>query len=609
MWAHKRNMRACAITSFLDASGGMKTSRMKRARRYAGWVCSILGIALVFLGLSIYLNGPERDGTTLLEYEDSLAKYVQPNEFVEYPYQSGLLIDAPSLILHVQTNASVRAREGIKAYFMNETRWSQIRNDGGFSEKIEEYSINLDNISFEPRYNVTYYIILTNVSNETVYVPAKMSTFYTIQVFDHNLAFNGLKSALIGGVMFAVSFTLENPFDKLLRKGLTLSIFPDIDDYLSKEKGLDTEIPWGMLGIMTLLIVSVACYKLYEVSRAQVPWPLISLTQDLMIRLNLFLFFGSVLTFAIFVLIVGFCYNVLRNCIIWLSCVKDREPKDWRPYNRTLNEEVFDAWLKEIKSSRSCIIYIATAIVSLVTIMYTRDIFIPLAVIIVPLILFFGYNLNVSYWSVCKDNKEEFEKLRFFIHINIVVFMVIGSMFIAIWILSWDLFLDTIYAHTIGSSMLVRLTQPISEMSLNLVFQILNAIKSLREGLIALLVSFWVATITLFLFLYYSQYPTKTYKAKRKILFREGGTFLFTFISVQLILIMSKQSLSVTTPTAIVVSAAVSLLEFFLSHSWKHILANSRTCPNPKCKKELSSFPQDTSFCPYCGEILDLHEK
>ncbi|GAH08667.1 unnamed protein product, partial [marine sediment metagenome] len=127
----------------------------------------------------------------------------------------------------MQTNISITLTEvgEIEAYFMNETQYSQLKNETGFSSEIEKLRVNLGSIGFEPLYNVTYYTVITNIENNTINVSIYTNEKYRFNVFDFANAFNGLNLALIGGATFITSFAFGNLFDKLIRKVLNSPIF------------------------------------------------------------------------------------------------------------------------------------------------------------------------------------------------------------------------------------------------------------------------------------------------------------------------------------------------------------------------------------------------
>jgi len=581
--------------------GGTMKKRVARIRKYVGWFCSTFGFGLIVLGLIIYLKGPDEAGSVVWEYKSSGTRYVRPNKFVSVPYQR-FLIEAPSLIPRVQTNATIAVEEsqGIKAYFMNETQYSQLRNDTGFSEEIEELTVNLNNISFEPHSNVTYYIVLANIANETATASLYISTFYTCQAFYFDYAFNGFKSALIGGAMFAASFVLENPFDKLIRKGLRSPIFPGVKGYLS-EKEANITIAWVGLSIITLLTLCALFPILNQVSVSELPPPLILLAQDTIIRMGLFVFFASTLVIAIYVTVVHFVYNVLRNFLYWFFGARHH-----RLYDIELAERSYSFWLKELASPLSLVVYSLIVILSFGIWQYTSDLLILLITVLVPLTLLLAFNIHVSLCRTCMD-KEKLEQMRFFDYVDIVTGVLTSILFIVSWFFSFDLFLDRIFAETIGSSVLVLLAPPLSEELVVLASGIVSYFNTIESGVIMLVTGVMVGAFSLFLFLGYFHYSFKTHEAKRKTLLKEIIIFFSTFISVQLILLIAKQGLEVATVTSIMMALSSSFLSFFMRMSWRKIIVAPRLCSN--CKKDLSTYPEDISHCPHCGEELGSLQK
>lgn len=575
-------------------------TRLNRTREYTGYFLSIFSIALIVLGLTIYLSGPTKVGVTPWEFKESHTMRVRPHEFADCPFQLSLP-EAQSLILPVKTNTSIVVKDGqgIKAYFMNATQYDQLRNDTGLSEEIEKLTIELDNISFRPRFNVTCYLILTNISNETATATVQTNTLYTIQVFDYDFPFNGLKCSIIGGAIFAMTFALGNPLDKLLRKGLRLPIFPGVKIYLT-EKETGPTIAWIGLGIVTLLIIFVLSFLLNEVIASGLPSPLIPLIQDVLIRLGLFVFFAGALMFAA-IIVSDFGERILRNFLYWFFGVRYRRTRDVK-----LEENIYTFWWKEMVSPLSLTLYGVIAILSLGIYRYAfahKDIFVLLIVVLVPLTSLGAYNLSVSYRKA-RITESEFEQMRFFIHVDFISVMLSGALFFLMWFFSWNLSLNTIYANTVGSSVLVSSAESVSEFLRDFPSVVLSAINNIKGGLVLFFEGLFVATLSLFFFL---SHPVKTYEAKMKILLKELQIFLFTFFSVQFILAISQQSLVTATVTSLVVSLTISFVRISMGSSWRHIVTEPRQCR--KCGKNLSSFPEDTSFCPYCGEALDLLKK
>jgi hypothetical protein len=581
---------------------------LNRARRYAGCIFSTLGILLIAFGLTTYLNGPINTGTAPWEYRGNSTKSVDPSAFEKESYMV-IFPDAPELILQVQTNVSLNLGQGIKAYFVNETQYSQLKNGTGFSKEIEELIVNPVSFSFEPRSNVTYYVILANVSNETATGSIHFRTLYMFQAFDFSYAFNGLNLALIGGAMFAGSFALGNLIDRFLRKSLKAPIFPEVRRYSSEYEG-DTTLPWTMLGIITILILVVILPKLNDLSRGDLPPLLIPLAQDTLIRYGLFVFFASSLVFAIYVVVVLFLGNIISNFLYWCFGVRyDRrvaDKRNWRSAALKLQEKSLKQWLKELRSPLSLAAYAVIGILSVGTYLYTENILGVLIAVVVPLTLLLAYCVFVSYRKTCRS-EEELEQMRFFDYVNIVSVIFCGGLFLVLWIFSFDLFLDRIFAKTVGASVLVSLAPTISEAFSGYLFDIVNNFSILRSTLTILFEGVMIGAFSLFLYLSYFHYSSKTHVAKRKILFMQSGIFFATFISVQFILLLIQQNTTISIVTSLAVALATSFLDFFMQTSWRQIIAPPRLCPS--CKRDFQSFSEDISHCPYCGKEIVSNQK
>jgi len=260
-------------------------------RKHMGYLSSILGSILIVLGLTIYLNGPTKAGTTVWQHNEGRTYRADTNEFVYYRYSTGLP-ETPLLIPQVDASVSiiVEQRQETKMYFMNETQYSKLRNDTGFSTEIEELRVDSDNFGFQPDYNVSYYVVLKNIANETETVSIKINNTYTIQVFDYVDAFRALNLALVGGVIFTISFAFGNFFDELLRRLLNWPIFPGVEKYKSEKEIGIVPVAWPILAITILLILFVVFTGLNQVAASELPPPIIPLFHDILIRLGLFFF-------------------------------------------------------------------------------------------------------------------------------------------------------------------------------------------------------------------------------------------------------------------------------------------------------------------------------
>jgi hypothetical protein len=543
--------------------------------------------------------------------KESLTKIVQPNEFVSVPYKRILLNS--SLIPLVQINVSITLTEEgeIETYFLNETQYLLLKNDTGFSSDIEKLRVNLNTISFEPVSNVTYYIVMTNIENDTVNVSIYTSEFYTCQVFDFTNAFNGLNLALIGGAVFVTSFVFGNLFDKLICRGLSSPIFPGVERYKEEE---NINIAWAVLGILTLAIIVFELPTLNEISATihtyRVPPFLIPLVQDSIIRYGIFGFFVGILIFVLFIVVGYFGSHVSANFLYWLFDVRygrhSQNRLKWRSRGFELQKKSQELWLKELKSPLSLLFYAVIAIVSYGLYNYTDDFFILLISILVPLTILLAYNSSVSHRKVCRDN-EELKKMNFFDYVNIVATASAGILFLLLIFFSFDLLANELYTKTVGSSVLILLAPEFSDIFLVSLSTTVGYIRTIQSGVIILFQVVIIGALSFSLFSTYFLHSLEKREAKKNLLFKEITIFLLTFFSVQLALLSVKQNLEVATFTSMILALISSFLGFFMRISWKNIIVAPRLCPH--CGKDLSSSSEDISYCSYCGKELSSEQK
>lgn len=566
-------------------------------RREIGLIFSIVGIVLIIFGLAVYLNGPSKSNTIFWERSEEVTENVSPNSFFAYPCRAAIPSGGQSLILPSHANASITTDEGaVKAYFLSENIYSLLKEDARFSTEIEEFRIDLHGVNWTLYPDVVYYIVLFNMSNETLTANIKVSNFYAVQVFDYEAAFTGLKIGLFGGILFAASFPFGNVLNELLRNGLKAQIFPEKDKY-PRRSGSEVFIIWTLLGIFTSLTTFGVYSQINKVPAAlgDIPQPIIPLVQDVLIRLGLYLIFTTAVGLTI-LYVAMFIHSILAGFLYWWFGIRRN-----RIYDQELGQRCYSLWLHKMKSPQSLSVYLFTVLLVLIVWWFkTENILIPMLATVTPLTLLGAYNLSLSYRDLCQ-NIEDFERMKFFIYVEILTGLLIASLFPTMLFWSWNLLLNTIYAKTVGSSTLFivapQIGQGFQESYVSFILDFINGIKDNLRWMSIGMVIILAQVPSLF----YAMHPTETRKFRNRVI-EDIRNFFLSFIPVQLILTICQQSLSTATFVSIAISVAMSVLKTCVNTSWKSIVMKTRVCP--QCKKELPSISKEMIFCPYCGEKL-----
>jgi hypothetical protein len=582
-------------------------NRVRFRRKYIGFFLSVLGITMMLLGLVAYLNGPFKSGTTLWKRAEEDTLVIEPGKFATYrctPIAPGVV---QSLISEVQTNASIaiRGEKRVRAYLLNEDQYSRLKNNSGFSTEIESFAVDLPSINWRSLPNSTYYIILSNLSNETLIAKIQVSRVYTIQFFNYEYAFIGLKFALIGGLLFALSFPLYNPLDKLLHRVQTLQVFPGIDEYLSKREGTTLHI-WALVVGALLITIYDTCHSLVEVSKALSDLPqlfiplvqlFIPLVQDVIIRFGLFEFFATLLPIMSIIVAHFLTHNIFRNFLYWWFGARHGHI-----YDKELSERCNSLFWRRMSSLSSFILYFVIGFSALIVYQFAgENPLLPILTALVPFVLLVTYNLSLSYRDGCQT-LSQFEQMKFFIHANILAVMLFALLSLLIWFWSWDLFLSIIYAKIFLSSTLFVMIPTLREWFSEKITYALSALSSIKGNLILTVVGLIVVL---------AQAPSLLYAIHPSVSKKHGieisskvKIFLLTFTFVQLILAICQQNLMTATLASITVSLATTILKACITESWKTVIMKPRFCP--KCGRDLSYLPKDTLFCPYCGELIKV---
>jgi hypothetical protein len=570
-----------------------------RTLKFAGWIFAILGLSLITTGLFVYLSGPQLGTTSKRVYTETRTPKIQPSEFIKENY-SRAFPNSTVLIPSVQTDVLINVSESaaVKAFLLTEKQCEELENETGFSENIEQFAIGLQDYSFEPEYNVSYIIVVSNIGNETVTCSTTMRTSYTFQIFDFSRAFSGLKWALVGGILFSFSFVLENPIERILRRIVTLQIFPGVKKYIDSTH-VGTSSAWLMLGLMTFIIFVGLYPKFAEIATLNMPDALVPLSQDIIIRGGFFVFLIGVFWVGAYLLVGCFGWNVLRNLLLWLFAVRYD-----RPYSKelsVLNERASRAWRRILLSWKYLVAYVVIGASSVVVFTCTESVTLVLTIVVVPLTFLLALSMYLVYCQTC--NESQLEQMRFFDNVQILTTILVAALFLLFIFSMYDMFLQDIHRATVGSSVAVQIAPSISEYFQKVFSDSFDFLHSMKPVIIAIGEGALVSGFSLFLYLTYFHKSAKVYGHERSIVFREAVMFFSTFLSVQLVSSIAQQTFALATISSTIVAIGVSLLGAFMRASWKDIVSAPRFCAN--CRRTLLGLPEEISNCPYCGERIN----
>jgi hypothetical protein len=570
-----------------------------RTLRFAGWIIAVLGFSLITAGLFVYLSGPQLGPTSERVYVNTRTAKIQPSEFIKENY-SRAFPNSTVLIPIVQTEVlfDVSESAAIKAFLLTEEQCAELENKTGFSEDIEQFEIGLQDYSFEPEYNVSYVVVVSNIGNETVTCSATMRTSYTFRIFDFSCAFSGLNWALVGGILFSFSFVLENPIERILRRIANLQIFPGVKKYIDPTH-VGTSSAWLMLGLVTLAIFVGIYPEVTEIAALNIPDALVPLSQDVVIRLGFFIFLIGLLWVGAYLLVGCFGWNVLKNLLLWLFAVRYN-----RPYSKelsVLNEGTSKTWRRILLSWKYLIAYVVIGASSVVAFTFTRSVTFVLTIIIVPVAFLFALSMYLTYYQTFDES--QLEQMRFFDNVQILTTILVAALFLLFIFSTYDMLLQDIHRATVGSSTAVQIAPGISEYFQEVFSNSYNFLHSLKPVSIAVVEGALVSAFSVFLYLTYFRRSAKVYTRERSVVLREATMFFSTFISVQLVSSIAQQTFALATISSTAVAIGVSLLGAFMRASWKDIVSAPRFCAN--CRKTLLGLPEEISNCPYCGERIN----
>jgi len=574
--------------------------KWSRLRRIIGYFCSIFGIILIIVGITLYLFGPTESGVVLWEDNEDTTIYVKPYEYSNYIYRTYFLVN--SLVVNVHATITLDHAEKIKVYFMNKTLYTKFKNGTYKDEDIKNAEINNSTITFQPVLDAPYYIVLYNTLNETAQISIGIKTLYLVRNLDYGFAFKSLELAGIGGIIFVISFLFGNVFYELERR---IYFKYCVSPRIGSEKVTPGLIIWIGLGIGALLDFYITQSNLNNIPSVYPP-PVIPLRQDFYIRVGLLVF----LLITLFSLVCFFAFDLFSNLIYRLLLRFSFGRHYYLMIDRELYKKFHQILTRKMFSSFSIIVYLVILILgislwSFMNITSMQDevaILLLLLPTLVPFVLLFTYNFTVAIRDI-STTEDEYIQIKRRLYALFVSLMLTFLLVIGFWHILLDLFYVPLYSVTISSSMLIISWPRFGETIINETF--ISGVESLHH--ILSYVSGLLIGITLimssFPLLNYFFDPTEVKISKKQVFLKEMSVFILTFITMEIILLTLQQSFIIFTPYALATALAYSILRYYISTLWKTLVQKPRFCP--KCKKDLSSFPQDIKYCPYCKEKLN----
>lgn len=559
----------------------MRIMKPKAIRKYIGYICLLIGFLFIFYGVLTYLDGPNETAPSKLECTDSRIIEIKPNSsvyhsFYCYPnhrYQTFYWTEAPSLILDRGIDASIKVEgdESIDAFLMNSTQADRGVDSHhlDFTGQVIELGVNKCDINFRPSCNDTSHkLVLANNQNKTIIVSINATEFTTVKVYNYDRAFDGLKLALVGGLILVVTFALGNPLGKLRYRMLFPIKFPGLDDYYARQKR--REIPIEIILIGGVASILFILYLSYLSNLSRLPPQIVPIVLDWFVRISLFIFFIlGILTITIFMITVGSLFNLFNNFILWVFVVK----RDKYTINIKLEELTFLKIWKELVSPLSLLFWIITFVIAFCSYRYSTYLIFAIACMI-PMVLIFGYNYSIALYKACKQlglqYEQEFEESNFFISNTFISGVWAFVIFIIFWIKSTSIAVEPFVKTILAPSIPLTLNMPqLKETTLRTASLFSEFIPRgwaiyftcCVLGVFACAILFFGLVIL----------PIEVRKKRLRGYLMELSVFLLTFISIQIFSIISMGYL---TFISLPISFAISFIAYNMKKFYSELVTS-----------------------------------
>ena len=568
--------------------------------KYKGNLLFFVGLTLVIIGLSTYINGPKENGTLTLECVYDIHKidklesgnkffYFSCDDIPKFINISSYTLMAPKLVSDREIKVVSTNESGtLYLYSMNITEYLYLYNSTKFiqwfhskrlahSEEIIDLNESFSDVTFKPFDNGSYYdngsiyvFIFKNYTDDTeMQVPSvNIREFFTIKRFDFNKTWTGFFMSIFGSLLILVGSFIENPIDKIivkicsLTKPLNSSNYRTNKDFFMRKRLFIWK--W-MLGIASFWFL-IPIYFLFDILFSDIPLDIKFLLQDQIIRISLYMFSPILLIIFIQIVFVEIAYPISVDVFQWF--IKNRG----FDYNLMVEKKSFEILLRGLRSYKSISIYLITVVLICFNLLFHDNLSLLLFSLI-PLIIFISYIFVNSYKKAC-----DIYGFDFIIEMHHIKFSIVKSAVIGIWIFVAAIFFLSYGIIFLQPLIFYKIIDSSTASTFVSAFPVPTILLDATDVGYVFLSSLYSIIIILAFFVFciilcinYLTISPSMRKEKATNNLKEMMIFVSVFTSIQIISAVSTSDV-LDIKTILTTSLMISIISYFLMYSYRQLV-------------------------------------